>query len=65
MNKNVHKAEKSRLVTTLFDKKAKRAPGVAETVEEFKARGGEIQKLEPWETSRPLKTMAEDAVDVD
>lgn len=62
---NHHAKTKRESVTMLFDKKTRRAPGVAETIEEFKARGGEIQKLEPWETSRPLKTMAEDVVDVD
>lgn len=59
---------KARNVAVAQDKKA---AAVAEritrteTVEEFIARGGQVQVLHPWDTSRPLRFLGERFIDID
>lgn len=55
-------------VAVAQDKKLAAATPVrqrAETIDEFIARGGEIQKLHPWDTSKPLRFLDERFIDLD
>lgn len=37
----------------------------AETVDQFIARGGEVQVLHPWDTSKPLRLLSERYIELD
>lgn len=48
------------------EKKDAPAPSVRfETVDEFVARGGEVQVLHPWDTSRPLRFLSDRFIELD
>lgn len=59
---------KARSAAVAIEKKeAAVAPprGQAETVDQFIARGGEVQVLHPWDTSKPLRLLGERFIELD
>lgn len=59
---------KARSVAVALEKKEAAAVPVrqrAETIDEFIARGGEVQVLHPWDTSRPLRFLDERFIELD